>query len=450
MLASAPNQKQLNHLLQEIRLDAFFGILITCGLHKSNKEHLSELWKSDYLPLVRASMSHNRFRMLLRFIRFDNDITRPQRCRSDKAAAIRDMWIMLNSNLEKGYRPRECLTVDEQLFGYKGRTRFTQYMPSKPEKYGIKIFWACDAENSYPLRGQIYTGRPSSNERQVNVGERTVLDLVSSYKNSGKNVTTDNFFTSLQLGHILSTWNMTLVGTVRKNKRFLPFSMQPSRNRLLYSTNFAFSKEATLCSYVPKKKKAVVMLSTMHMTPMVEDTETSKPEIITYYNKTKGGVDNMDKLLGEYTCKRRTCRWPLALFYNCIDVAALAAYIIYMEHNPMFRSTDRRRKFLRDLSTQLCMPNIEVRMTNPIIIGKIFIRAAIQDIVGHEIHPLVGSGSSAVQQRDSSGRIAVVGSCYICRDLSQKRRKTRKACSVCHTAVCDEHSISKTMCQNCN
>ena len=60
-------------------LDAFFGILITCGLHKSNKEHLSDLWKSDYLPLVRASMSRNRFRMLLRFIRFDNDITRPQR-----------------------------------------------------------------------------------------------------------------------------------------------------------------------------------------------------------------------------------------------------------------------------------------------------------------------------------------------------------------------------------
>src|ERR1044071_5533645 len=98
-------------------------------------------------------MSHTRFRMPLRFIRFDNDITRPQRCRSDKAAAIRDMWIMLSSNFEKGYRSRECLMVDEQLFGYRGRTRFTQYMPSKPEKYGIKIFWACDAENSYPLRG---------------------------------------------------------------------------------------------------------------------------------------------------------------------------------------------------------------------------------------------------------------------------------------------------------
>lgn len=79
-------------------------------------------------------------------------------------------------------------------------------MPSKPEKYGIKIFWVCDANNSYPLNGQIYTGKLSDGNRQTNVGECTVLDLVSKYKNSGLNVTTDNFFTSLQLAHSLNSW----------------------------------------------------------------------------------------------------------------------------------------------------------------------------------------------------------------------------------------------------
>lgn len=260
-------------------------------------------------------------------------------------------------NLQKEYTPHDCITVDEQLYGYRGYTRFTQYMPSKPEKYGIKIFWACDANTSYPLRGLIYTGKPDG-ERQTNVGERTVLELVEKYKNSGTNVTTDNFVTSLQLAHVLSSWNMTLVGTVRKNKRCLPANMQPHKDRAVFSTNWAFGKEATLCSYVPKKRKAVVMMSSMHMKPEVQEGAQAKPLIITYYNQTKGGVDNMNKLLGEYSVKRRTNRWPLTLFYNMVNISALAAYVIYMDHHPRFTATDRRRRFLKTLAFELCKSNI--------------------------------------------------------------------------------------------
>lgn len=92
-------------------------------------------------------------------------------------------------------------------------------MPSKPARYGIKVFWACDASNAYPLRGQLYTGKPIGGPRQVNVCERTVLDLVSLYKGSGINVTTDNFFTTMELAKVLNSWNMTLVGTVRKKQK---------------------------------------------------------------------------------------------------------------------------------------------------------------------------------------------------------------------------------------
>ena len=74
----------------------------------------------------------------------------------------------------------------------------------------------------------------------------------------------------------------------------------------------------------------------MHTTGDIDSTLIAKPEIITYYNKNKGGVDIMDKMLGEYTVKWRTLRWPLALFYNMMDVAALAAYVIYKKHHPRY------------------------------------------------------------------------------------------------------------------
>lgn len=65
---------------------------------------------------------------------------------------------------------------------------------------------------------------------------------------------------------------MTLVGIVRKNNRFLPSNMQPAKERSVYSTNFTYNHEPTVRSYVPKKNKSVVLLSSMHMTVEVEET----------------------------------------------------------------------------------------------------------------------------------------------------------------------------------
>lgn len=141
-----------------------------------------------------------------------------ERAKTDKAAPIRYIWTLPNKNLEIAYKPYECITVDKQLFPFRGHTKFTQYIPSKPAKYGIKVFWVCDSVNGYPLQGQLYTGKPTDAPRQINIGERTVLDLVSSYKGSGRNVTTDNFFTTLELAKVLNSWNMILVGTVRKKQ----------------------------------------------------------------------------------------------------------------------------------------------------------------------------------------------------------------------------------------
>lgn len=43
-----------------------------------------------------------------------------------------------------------------------GRCSFVMYIPSKPAKYGIKIWWVNDFRSYYPYQGQIYTGLPES------------------------------------------------------------------------------------------------------------------------------------------------------------------------------------------------------------------------------------------------------------------------------------------------
>lgn len=62
-----------------------------------------------------------------------------------------------------------------------------------------------------------------------------------------------------------------------------------------------------MVSYVPKKGKAVVLISTMHDEGLI-DEETGKPQIILDYNMTKGGVDTVDQLGGTYSVSRTTRR----------------------------------------------------------------------------------------------------------------------------------------------
>ena len=121
--------------------DAFVAILLYAGLTRSNHEPAMELWGATRCPIYKAALSYDRFMCIKQFIRFDNGNTRQQRLINSKTAAIDDIWQMLQHNLAAAYTPHEALTVDEQLFPYRGRTRFTQYITSKPAKYGLKVWW---------------------------------------------------------------------------------------------------------------------------------------------------------------------------------------------------------------------------------------------------------------------------------------------------------------------
>lgn len=68
----------------ETELDAFFDILIAAGVHRNNKENLEDMWKIDALPLIRTAMSRDRFKMMLRFIRFDCENTRVEQAKTPK------------------------------------------------------------------------------------------------------------------------------------------------------------------------------------------------------------------------------------------------------------------------------------------------------------------------------------------------------------------------------
>ncbi|KAL7376340.1 hypothetical protein ABVT39_006069 [Epinephelus coioides] len=157
--------------------------------------------------------------------------------------------------------PGPKVTVDEQLVPFRGQCPFRQYMPSKPAKYGIKSWVACDARSSYAWKMQVYTGKPQGGRPEKNQGTWVVLDLTRGL--SRRNVTCDNFFTSYDLGQRLLRRGLTMVGTVRKNKPELPPALLATRERAVLSCRFNFKHTAgLLIRYAAKNKQC--SLSTMN------------------------------------------------------------------------------------------------------------------------------------------------------------------------------------------
>ena len=128
----------------------------------------------------------------MRFLRFDLYSTRSARLQTDKFARISDIWNRSVGNSISRYKPEENIRIDEQLFPTKS-CRFTQYMPNKPDKFGIKFWLAVDVESKYILNFIPYLGKNESRPSTQRLSDNVAMTLVEAFMGKGRNVTTDIF-----------------------------------------------------------------------------------------------------------------------------------------------------------------------------------------------------------------------------------------------------------------
>ena len=119
--------------------------------------------------------------------------------------------------------------------------------------------------------------------------KKVVMSLALKFKNSKRIITADNFFISVNLAKMLWQIGLFLVGTLRKNKGEIPKEFLPHPKRPLFSCLFAFYLYLTLISFVTRKNKAVILLSTNLSHQKVESLTEKKPDVILDYNRNKGG-----------------------------------------------------------------------------------------------------------------------------------------------------------------
>ena len=127
------------------------------------------------------------------------------------------MWDDFLANCIKYYEPSNTCTVDEQLLSFRGRCRFRMYIPSKPDKYGLKIISLNDAKTFYMINAIPYVGTVTDKDPMESVPTYYVRRICEPIYNSGRNVTCDNWFTSVPLvDKMKKDYNITIVGTIKK------------------------------------------------------------------------------------------------------------------------------------------------------------------------------------------------------------------------------------------
>ncbi|GBP74980.1 PiggyBac transposable element-derived protein 4 [Eumeta japonica] len=253
----------------EEELTALFGLLLLSAAKKDN--HLTSLELFD--PVFSGTryisvMSRERFDFLLNCLRFDDKSTRDERKAQDKFAPIREWWEVFIQICRDSYKAGSYLTIDEQLLGFRGRCPFRMYIPSKP--------------------------------------------------NNNRNVTMDNWFTSVPLALELlqAPYKCTIVGTLRANKREIPPELLQIKERPIGSSVFCYDRQCTLVSYKPKNNKNVLLLSTTHSNGTI--AASGKPEIIEFYNSTKGAVDTFDQMCGIQFVRANQLKPAHILFHQSV------------------------------------------------------------------------------------------------------------------------------------
>ena len=180
-------------------------------------------------------------------------------------------------------------------------------------RYGINIKCLSDVYSSYTYRSEVHCGEPAVITEDGYYCDSILgitLRLLEKYgwnKLKAVNLTTDNLYTSLDLMEELEKHNMTLIGTMRKNKRGIHPVMTEIVGRDINSTVVWWEAEqgrASITSYVvfskSAGKKAVLVLTNypdLADLGITKDDEKFKSGLLKVYDFTKVGTDKN----GEFT-----------------------------------------------------------------------------------------------------------------------------------------------------
>ena len=159
-----------------------------------------------------------------------------------------------------------------------------------------------------------------------------------------------------------------MVGTMRHNRVGLPKEVKQFTDREPFSTQIWWEKskqKISLTSYVvpskSKGRKNVIVLSSQEPYLGVIKDEKAKPQIIKFYDFTKGGTDIVDQRSVSFTTSTKTKKWTRKTLSFMLDTTRVNSQTIHSLNNDVHPRSSDSAAFAYNLGLSLIRPHLEIR-----------------------------------------------------------------------------------------
>ena len=396
-------------------LYAFIGVHVFMGICRLPRTEM--YWSQTFgHPMVTSLFSRDRFKQLIRFFRV---VAQDEHAAArDPQPHVRALAAKLNASFKQFSSPSQHLALDEAMVAFKGRSPIKQYIPSKPHKWGYKIW--CLSSDNYLLHFEIYAGKegaPSDAGATVD----TVLRMTTDYQQQGYILYTDNWFTSPTLLRALEARDIRLCGAVQKNRKEMPVIAKADIDALGRGEWLQRQKDNTTVA-VWKDRRTLWLLYN-HCSPSEaaslqrwndegRNVSFGCPRAIHDYFYHARSVDVLSQLHYAYLPGRKAQRsWP-RLAWWLIDMCIINAFQLWskgQEHPGQLRF---REELMHELLKQL--PSEQAPRKS-----------------GEALRP-----AHALANKHFSTRVDKERDCAICSRRSIQRVRTHFICAACQVHLC--------------
>jgi hypothetical protein len=397
-------------------LYAFLSVHLYMGIDRLPRTEL--YWSETFgHPRITALFSRGRFKQLLRFFRV---VPAPVAASPRSPIPhVRALAEKLNASFAAHFTPTQHLALDEAMCAWKGRSPIKQYIPSKPHKWGYKIY--CLASENYLLHFEVYEGK-EDDPSESGATYDTVIRMTQPYHDQQLVLFTDSWFTSPTLMTALKDRGIRLCGSVRSNRKGMPKLSKKAVKRLGKGEWIQRQKD-DMCLAVWKDQKAVWVLYN-HASPRSnstlerwneegEEISIGCPKAIHDYFYHARSVDVLSQLHYAYPIGRKSMRcWP-RLAWWLLDMCILNAFKLWSMGQGKVSQLDFREQLMHELMQQLPQEQ----------------RPRRQHVVGHL--PTAALAAEHYSLCTQQGR-----DCVECSRRDEHRKVTKYVCAACKVHLC--------------
>lgn len=303
--------------------------------------------RNTRIPQIADVMSRDRWQAIKSNLHLNDNANMP-----DQADTSRDRLFKIRPLLDlllpkfNSIQQAQMLSVDEQMIPFKGRSSLRQYIPSKPYKWGYKVFVMCDT-NGLVHNFQIYTGVISSVPGRLDIGSsgNIVVKLAEVIKPDTNTILYfDNWFTSLNLINELCKLGIWSLGTIRANRlggcEFSSDAVLKRRGRGSHEEQEGKVENTKIRIVKWYDNRAVTLASSYSSGRPISSVrrwdkstkqyiDVDRPHIVADYNRCMGGVDALDALIAYYRIHIRSKKYYHRFLFHFIDMAIVNAWLLY-------------------------------------------------------------------------------------------------------------------------